>query len=234
MATEIIQVPDIGSDEAEVIEVCVKAGDVIEAEDSIVVLESDKASMEVPAPKGGKVIAVLVNEEDTIAEGANLIELEIEGDAVPAAAEEAVLETEVLPEPAADVTAAPQPVVAESAVEEIKVPDIGSDEAEVIEVCVSVGDEIAAEDSLVVLESDKASMEVPAPKAGVVESIVIAEGASAKEGDVILTLKLSVDAPAAKTESQAENSEPAMPSPAADAKQARSMPEAVKETLQTV
>jgi len=231
MTSEIINVPDIGSDEADVVEVCVSAGDMIEAEDSIVVLESDKASMEVPAPKAGKVLAVLVKEDDTLSEGMPLIEIEVAGAAQSAPAEEIVAETPPEPAPVVETEPVAEMVESsESSLEEIKVPDIGSDEAEVVEICVSVGDEVEAEDSLIVLESDKASMEVPAPKAGVVESIIIKEGTSAKEGDVILSLSVK-GAVAAATQKPAE---PAMPTPAADAKQTIAEPKPVAEQHQQV
>ena len=221
MSTEIINVPDIGSDEAEVIEVCVKAGDMIEVEDSIIVLESDKASMEVPSPVSGKVIAVLVSEDDTISEGAALIEVEVSG--AVASIEEAVTET-VVEAPTPKAAAVPEVAAVAASIEEICVPDIGSDEAEVIEICVSVGDEVAIEDSLLVLESDKASMEVPSPMAGIVESIMIKEGATAKEGDRILSLKVA-GTPA---------KELSLPTPTADAKQTIKEPAPVAESYKPV
>ena len=224
MSVETIKVPDIGSDAADVIEVCVSAGDIIEAEDSLVVLESDKSSMEVPSPVGGKVIAVLVSEDDSVSEGSVLIEIEVAGESssAPSVAEAPVAEA-VIEKPAA----VEAPVVSSaSSVETIKVPDIGG-EAEVIEICVSVGDEVAEEDSLVVLESEKSSMEVPSPKAGIVESIEIKEGETANEGDVILTLKVagSAAAPAGEIKS---------PTPAADAKKTIQEPAKVAEQHQPV
>ncbi|MCK5881630.1 MAG: dihydrolipoamide acetyltransferase, partial [Sinobacterium sp.] len=226
MSVETIKVPDIGSDAADVIEVCVSAGDIIEAEDSLVVLESDKSSMEVPSPVGGKVIAVLVSEDDSVSEGSVLIEIEVAGESssAPSVAEAPAPVAEAVVEKPAAVEA---PVVSSaSSVETIKVPDIGG-EAEVIEICVSVGDEVAEEDSLVVLESEKSSMEVPSPKAGIVESIEIKEGETANEGDVILTLKVagSAAAPAGEIKS---------PTPAADAKKTIQEPAKVAEQHQPV
>ena len=198
MTTEIIKVPDLGgADEVEVIEVCVAVGDVVAAEDSLLVLESDKASMDVPAPLAGKVLSIMVSEGDSIGEGTAIIELEVEA---AAASIEGASATETAPATAAPVAAAPvavAPVAAASASEQIFVPDVGGDKAEVIEICVAVGDSIEEGDSLIVMESDKASMEVPAPKAGVVESIQIKEGDEAGEGDAILMLTVAGSAPAA-------------------------------------
>lgn len=223
MTIEIIKVPDIGADEAEVIEICVAAGDLINAEDSLVVLESDKASMEVPAPKGGKIVAVLVNDGDTLKEGDSLIELEIEASSAEAAKKDvAAVEEKVQSEPATTVAAKADIAASPESVETIYVPDIGSDEAEVIELCVSVGDEVAVEDSLVVLESDKASMEVPSPAAGIVESIEIKEGAIAKEGDALLTLKVRSPAVVVASVPKSQVQKPTLdlvpPTPAAEAR----------------
>ena len=228
MATEIIKVPDLGgADEVEVIEVCVKAGDVIAEEDSLVVLESDKASMEVPAPKAGKVLAVLVNEGENIKEGDNLLELEIDG-AAEAVAEEAPV-AEAAPAKAEEPVPAPA-ASAGSSVELICVPDIGTEDAvEVIEICVAKGDEITEGDSLIVLESDKASMEVPAPQSGVVVAVKLQEGAQVKQGDAILELKVE----GAAAPAPASEPAPAM-SPAAEARQSFTEPRQVSEQYQQV
>ena len=155
MTDEIIKVPDIGSDGAEVIEVCVGAGDQVEAEDSLIVLESDKATMEVPAPRNGRVVEVLLKVGDKVAEGDDLLKMAAEdGAAAPA-------ETPAAPEPVAQTpAAAPAPEAAPAAaaatvIKEVRVPDIGSDNVPVIEVSVKPGDEISEEDPLVTLESDK-------------------------------------------------------------------------------
>ena len=192
MANEIIKVPDIGgSENVDVIEVCVTPGDVVAEGDSIVVLESDKSSMEIPADKAGKVVAVLLKEGDTCSQGDALIEIEADGateelaaeEAAPAPVEESVAETPAV-ESASAVVVSGEVIV--------PVPDLGGDSsADVIEVCVAVGDEIAEGDSLIVLESDKASMEVPSPSAGKVISITMKEGVKASVGDAILVLESS-------------------------------------------
>lgn len=183
MAKETINVPDIGGAEnVDVIEVCVAPGDQVAAEDSLIVLESDKASMEIPAPKAGKVVALKVKEGDTVSEGDPILELEIEGASENDAAEDAGDRDAAPPkdEPKASSGEGKNPV---------SVPDIGGAEGvDVIEVSVAVGDEVNEGDSLIVLESDKASMEIPSPASGKVLSITIKEGDKVSEGDEILVL----------------------------------------------
>ena len=187
-----ITTPDIGVDKATVAEILVKVGDTISVDDSIILLESDKASVEVPSTSAGVVKSILVNLGDEVAEGAVLIELEAEA----ATAAEAVATPQ--PEAAvAPVQANTAPVVEEktstpaatATVVEVQVPDIGVDKALVGEILVQVGDEIDVDQSIVVVESDKATVEVPSTIAGTVESISIQVGDSVKEGVVILTVK---------------------------------------------
>ena len=227
MSTEIIKVPDIGGDsDVEVIEVCVAVGDRVEAEDSLIVLESDKASMDVPSPQSGVVKAIKLNIGDKVSEGHDILELEIEG-AAETAAEESPADTApaVAPAPApqAPAASAPQAAAAPS-VETINVPDIGDDgEVEVIEISVAVGDEIAEEDSLIVLESDKASMEVPSPVAGKVVEILVETGAKVSEGSPVVRVETAggavvsapAEAPAAPAAAPAQAEAPAAPAPAA-------------------
>jgi len=197
--SELIRVPDIGSGEGEVIELFVKVGDRIEADQSLLTLESDKASMEVPAPKAGVIKSLKVKLGDRLKEGDELLELEVEGaaDAAPAApAPVAAAQTAAAPAPAV----APAPTAQASSVQKVHVPDIGSSgKAKIIEVLVKVGDAVQADQSLITLETDKASMEIPSPVAGVVESIAIKLEDEVGTGDFILTLKVagSETAPAA-------------------------------------
>jgi pyruvate dehydrogenase E2 component (dihydrolipoamide acetyltransferase) len=171
--SETIRVPDIGNGQGEVIELLVKVGDHIEAEQSLLTLESDKASMEIPAPKAGVVKAIKVKVGDTLKEGDEILELEAEGGAAETRAEakpeEPAKPAAEAPKPAAEP--APQAATSGGGVETIKVPDIGNGQGEIIELMVKVGDSIEADQSLLTLESDKASMEIPAPKAGVVKAI---------------------------------------------------------------
>ncbi|MDM8348412.1 dihydrolipoyllysine-residue acetyltransferase [Pseudomonas sp. sp1636] len=198
--SELIRVPDIGSGEGEVIELMVKVGDRIEADQSLLTLESDKASMEIPAPKAGVIKSLKVKLGDRLKEGDELLELEVEGAsaaaAAPAATPAAPAAPAAAPKAAEPVAAAPAAAAA-AAVQDIHVPDIGSaGKAKVIEVLVKAGDRVEAEQSLITLESDKASMEIPSPVAGVVESVVVQLDAEVGTGDLILKLKVTGAAPA--------------------------------------
>ncbi|PAO97473.1 biotin/lipoyl-containing protein, partial [Salmonella enterica] len=159
-----VNVPDIGSDEVEVTEVMVKVGDTVEAEQSLITVEGDKASMEVPAPFAGTVKEIKVNTGDKVSTGSLIMVFEVAGEAGAAAPAKAE---------AAPAAAAP---AAATGVKDVNVPDIGGDEVEVTEVMVKVGDKVAAEQSLITVEGDKASMEVPAPFAGTVKEIKISTG----------------------------------------------------------
>lgn len=198
MSTQEIKVPDMGSDgKVDVIEVCVAVGDTIQAEDSLLVLESDKASMEVPSPVTGKILAVEVKEGNQVAQGDLIFKIEVAASNDDVESKSIEKEIDSKPEKTgaskAEVTKAesqPQPQAAPT-IETIPVPDIGSDgEVDVIEVCVKPGDEVAEGDSLVVLESDKASMEVPSPRAGKVVSVSLKEGDITAQGSAILDLEL--------------------------------------------
>lgn len=200
--SELIRVPDIGSGEGEVIELFVKVGDRIEADQSILTLESDKASMEVPAPKAGVIKSLKVKLGDRLKEGDELLELEVEGAAAaPEAAAPAAAPAAEKPAAAPAAEAAPAPAAAPAAatVQDIHVPDIGSSgKAKIIEVLVKAGDTVEADQSLITLESDKASMEIPSPAAGVVESVEIKLEDEVGTGDLILKLKVAgAAAPAA-------------------------------------
>lgn len=196
--SELIRVPDIGSGEGEVIELFVKVGDRIEADQSLLTLESDKASMEIPAPKAGVVKSLKVKLGDTLKEGDELLELEVEG--ATAAPEAAAQQDKPAAAPAAEdkPAAAPTPAeatpapAASASVQDIHVPDIGSSgKAKIIEVLVKAGDSVEADQSLITLESDKASMEIPSPAAGVVEEVIAKLDDEVGTGDLILKLKVA-------------------------------------------
>ncbi len=171
MAIEIY-VPDIGADEVEVTEILVKVGDKVAEEQSLITVEGDKASMEVPASQAGivKEIKVVAGDKESTAAAA-----------APAPA----------PQAAAPVAAAP----AAAALKEVQVPDIGGDEVEVTEIMVKVGDVVAEEQSLITVEGDKASMEVPAPFAGTVKEIKIAAGDKVSTGSLIMVFEVAGAAP---------------------------------------
>ncbi|MFO1368513.1 MAG: dihydrolipoyllysine-residue acetyltransferase [Marinagarivorans sp.] len=204
MAIETIKVPDIGGAEGvEVIEVCVKPGDSVSAEQSLIVLESDKASMEVPSPKAGTVKSVLIKVGDKASEGTAVIELDVAGAAAA-------------PAPVAAPAPAAAPVAAAASAElAVSVPDIGGAEGvDVIELCVKVGDQVKEGDSLIVLESDKASMEVPSPASGTVISLAIKVGDKASQGTPVLVLATGA-APAAAAPVAAPAAAPLAAAPAA-------------------
>ena len=207
--SELIRVPDIGSGDGEVIELFVKVGDRIEADQSILTLESDKASMEIPAPKAGVVKSMKVKLGDRLKEGDELLELEVEGGAAapeaPAPAAAPAAAEKPAAAPAAEAPAAPAAAPAQSTVQDIHVPDIGSSgKAKIIEILVKAGDTVEADQSLITLESDKASMEIPSPAAGVVESISVKLDDEVGTGDFILKLKVAgAAAPAAPAQAAA-------------------------------
>ena len=203
-----ITTPDIGVDKATVAEILVKVGDSISVDDSIVLLESDKASVEVPSTVAGVVKSILVTLGDEVAEGAALVELESAEQAAPVAAEKAV---EVEPVQAealkpAPVAAAPAAATA-SKVVDVQVPDIGVEKALVGEILVAVGDEIDVDQSIIVVESDKATVEVPSVVSGTVEAIEVSIGDTVKEGVVILKVKTAGSAPVAEA-AKAETAAP--------------------------
>ncbi|KKC43867.1 2-oxo acid dehydrogenase subunit E2 [Acinetobacter sp. V2] len=209
-----IKTPDIGVDKAVVAEILVKVGDSIAENDSLVLLESDKASVEVPSTSAGVVKSILIKEGDSVTEGTVLFELEAEGAAPVAQAEEVAK-----PAPAAEQTAAPaavqqastaaQPAAATtSQVVEVQVPDIGVEKALVGEILVKVGEQIDVEQSIVVVESDKATVEVPSSVAGTVESIQVKEGDTVKEGVVLIKVK-TTSASSAPVEAPASTAAPA-------------------------
>ena len=193
-----IQTPDIGVDKATVADILVKVGDTIAVDDSIVLLESDKASVEVPSTAAGVVKSILVQQGDEVTEGAVLIELETEAQTA-VATEVAAPQAEVEAAPKQDaepvVAAAPSLATLNTAQEvDVQVPDIGVEKAVVGEILVQVGDAIDVDQSIIVVESDKATVEVPSTVSGTVTAIQINTGDTVKEGVVILKVKTAAAA----------------------------------------
>lgn len=213
-----IKVPDIGADEVEVTEVMVKVGDHIEEEQSLITVEGDKASMEVPSPQAGIVKEIKIAVGDKVETGSLIMIFDTE-EGAQAPAQEAA------PAPSAAAPAA-------SELKEVHVPDIGGDEVEVTEVMVKVGDTISEEQSLITVEGDKASMEVPAPFAGVVKEIKIAVGDKVKTGSLIMTFEVAGAAPAAQAPAAPAASTSAAPAPSAPAKAPASAPAAKEEFVE--
>ncbi|MBC3871570.1 dihydrolipoyl dehydrogenase [Undibacterium oligocarboniphilum] len=186
-----VKVPDIGDfKEVEVIELLVKVGDTIQVDQSLVTVESDKASMEIPSSHAGVIKEMKVRLGDKIAEGSILLVVEAEG-----AAANATPAASAAPAIATAVVAAPAPVTAPAAaavtgIVEVKVPDIGDfKEVEVIEVMVKAGDTIKVDQSLITVESDKASMEIPSSHAGVIKEIKVKVGDKVAEGSLLLLVE---------------------------------------------
>ncbi|EHH2560517.1 pyruvate dehydrogenase complex dihydrolipoyllysine-residue acetyltransferase [Vibrio parahaemolyticus] len=221
MAIEI-NVPDIGADEVEVTEILVSVGDKVEEEQSLITVEGDKASMEVPASQAGIVKEIKVAEGDKVSTGSLIMIFEAEGaaDAAPATAD-AVPAAAPAPAAAAPAPAAAAPSVA-SELKEVHVPDIGGDEVEVTEIMVAIGDSIEEEQSLITVEGDKASMEVPAPFAGTLKEIKVAAGDKVSTGSLIMVFETAGSgAPAAPAAVEA----PAAAAPAASAAKEVNVPD---------
>ncbi|QIZ78557.1 pyruvate dehydrogenase complex dihydrolipoyllysine-residue acetyltransferase [Ferrimonas lipolytica] len=196
-----ITVPDIGADEVEVTEILVQVGDTVELEQSLLTVEGDKASMEVPAASAGVVKEIKVTVGDNVTTG-SLIMLFDDVAATPVAPASAEAE--------AITTAAP----AVTSEQVIAVPDIGGDAVEVTEILVKVGDSVTEEQSLLTVEGDKASMEVPAPVAGVVKSISVNLGDSVTTGADIMVFEVAGAAPAAPTQAPVASVEAPTAAPA--------------------
>ena len=223
-----IKTPDIGVDKATVAEILVKVGDRIAVEDSVVLLESDKASVEVPSPAAGMVKSISVSLGDEVNEGSVLLELEAEdaastaADAVQQTAENtatALPDQEIMPELASHQPAA-------SASVEVKLPDIGVEKALVGEILVSIGDHIEIDQSIVVVESDKATVEVPSSVAGIVESIEVHEGDTVKEGVLLIKVKVAGSTAQAEVTAEPAKVTPAETRPTQAEAQAESAPAA--------
>lgn len=199
-----IQTPDIGVDKATVADILVKVGDTIAVDDSIVLLESDKASVEVPSTAAGVVKSILVQQGDEVTEGTVLIELEAEAQTA-AATEVAAPQAEVDAAPKEDaeasIAAAPSSATSNTAQEvDVQVPDIGVEKAVVGEILVQVGDAIDVDQSIIVVESDKATVEVPSTVSGTVTAIQINTGDTVKEGVVILKVKTATSSAVTQVE----------------------------------
>jgi pyruvate dehydrogenase E2 component (dihydrolipoamide acetyltransferase) len=190
MKTSIVTIPDIGSDSAKVIDILVKVGDTISVEDPLITLESDKASMDVPSPYSGIIESISVELDQDIAEGTEVLVITNSDASAPETdSTQPIAESKV----ESPIESASQNITEPSSPSTVNVtvPDIGGDPAKVIEILVKVGQEVQQEDSLITLESDKASMEVPSPSAGVISSIDVQLDDEVNEGHLIVTLESS-------------------------------------------
>ncbi|WP_340678298.1 dihydrolipoyllysine-residue acetyltransferase [Paraglaciecola sp.] len=214
-----VLVPDVGGDEVEIIEICVAVGDSVEAETSLVTVESDKASMDIPAPFAGTVGEILVKVGDKISQNSLLMRLSggaAKAEPAPQAAAEKPAPAEVKPEtkseeksPESEATNEAPAATGASEVIEVTVPDIGdANDVEIIEVLVKVGDNIEAETGLITLETDKATMDVPAPKAGIVKELKVKLGDKVSKGSLVLMLEVAGTAQAAPAATAQKAAEP--------------------------
>jgi pyruvate dehydrogenase E2 component (dihydrolipoamide acetyltransferase) len=224
-----VLVPDVGGEEVEVIELCVEVGDEIEAEQSLITVESDKASMDIPAPFAGKVTEILVQVGDKVAQDKLIMKVEA-SDGDSSADEKEAVDEQQSSESSAEESQdkdnqteakadkadteqqeeKPKSSGGEKVVKEVQVPDIGDDgEVDVIDVLVAVGDEVEAETGLITLETDKATMDVPAPFAGVVKELKVSNGDKVSQGTLIAlieTQQAGDDATAEESESEQTDS----------------------------
>lgn len=202
-----ILVPDVGGDEVEIIELCVAVGDTIEAEDSIITVESDKASMDIPAPFAGTVKEIKVAVGDKVSEGTLLIQVEESGSSSDSQESTSEQDQASESEPKAEASKSEEAPASSSSAGstttiEVEVPDIGTDdEVDVIDVLVSEGDTVSKEDGLITLETDKATMDVPCPEDGKVVALKVAVGDKVGQGKVIMTLETSAGGDASSNDS---------------------------------
>ena len=206
LTNQTVKVPDLGgAAEVEVIEISVAVGDEVSVDDSIIVVESDKASMDIPCPASGIVTAISVAEGSMVKEGDALLELEVSASgAVTSASEVAqsvasesalviASEASAQDDPSATVPDQAESTAPATATESVLVPDLGgADKVELIELMVAVGDRINEGDGIVLMESDKASMELPSPASGVITALHVNEGDSLAEGDKVAELEVMV------------------------------------------
>ncbi len=205
-----ILVPDVGGDEVEIIELCVAVGDTIAEEDSIVTVETDKATMDIPAPFSGTVKEIKVALGDKISEGSLLVVVEAAGTVAQATPTE-----EAAPVAEAPVEAATSAPAGAVSTIEVTVPDIGTeDQVDIIDVLVAVGDSVTKEDGLITLETDKATMDVPCPEDGVVKELKVEVGGKVGQGSLVLLLETGTSSASGSEVETASNS-PAAPAPSA-------------------
>lgn len=209
MSIEEVKLPDVGGESVLIIEVSVKAGDSVKEDDAIIVVETEKASMDIPAPTAGTIESLLVKAGDKISEGMIICTLKsadsekvekVETKEVEKAQEVQVEKTEapVTPVKVEEKVATKQT----TSITEVKLPDVGGESVLVIEVSVKVGDNVDADDAILVVETEKASMDIPAPVSGTIESISIKAGDKISEGTVICTLKSTEFVEVAKEETK--------------------------------
>jgi pyruvate dehydrogenase E2 component (dihydrolipoamide acetyltransferase) len=221
-----VLVPNLDADDVQIIEICVAVGDMLEKEASIITVETDKATMDIPAPFAGKLTQLNVAVGDKISEGMLIAMLEVQGEAAvaapaPAAAPKAEAPVQAAAAPAQVVAVAPVAVASAASIIEVKVPDIGGDtDVSVIEILVAVGDVIEVDTGLITLETDKATVDVPSPKAGVVKEVKVALGDKVSEGSLVIMLEVAGEAAPAANAATASATTESVPASVAAAEPA--------------
>lgn len=210
MATEIIKVPDIGGAESvDVIEVSVAVGDTIELEDTLIVLETDKASMDIPASAAGKIVSVSVNEGDKVSEGDVIVEVEVEGSGSSSESGSSDSSNTLSTDSSKSSGSANNSDSSDGSAgseESVSVPDLGGAEnVDVIELCVAPGDTVEEGDSLIVLETDKASLDVPSPVSGEVVSLAVSDGDKVSQGDALAVISTAGGASSSTSSNDTES-----------------------------
>ncbi len=208
MSNKTVNIPNLGgADQVDVIEVMVAVGDQIEPEQSLITLEGDKASMDVPSPLAGEVTAILVKVGDQVSEGSPIIEVKISGDVEVLQVEAGESVEQVSPKEAKPSVAEDDSGEGEASLQAILVPDLGgTDQVDVIEVHIAPGDTVNQEDPIVTLEGDKASMDVPSPFTGTIESVQIKVGDRTTQGDCLAQIMVAGgETPVAVTASSASS-----------------------------
>lgn len=222
-----IKAPDLGVDSAEVSEIMVKVGDIIAKDDNIVLLESDKASVEVPSSAAGTITKINVTLGDRVSEGTVLLEIDSAASAPEKSEEKPVAKKENTAASATD--SAPKAASKSASATTYALPDLGVDEAQVAEIMVEVGDTVSADQSILLIESDKASVEVPAPVAGTIEKILVQTGDMVSNGqDFIVIVGNDASNDTSTDDASSEGDKPAADAPNATASQTadRAQPEA--------
>ena len=225
-----IKVPDIGGhDNVDVIDVAVKVGDTVAVDDTLITLETDKATMDVPADAAGVVTEVKISVGDKVSEGTVIVTVESGAAAAAPAAEAAPVAAPAAAAPVAE--AAPAPAAGGGSVS-VEVPDIGDNsDVDVIDVAVKVGDTVAVDDTLITLETDKATMDVPSTAAGKVTAVNIKVGDKVSQGTVIITVEGGAAAPAAASSQAAAAPAPVATQAPAPAVKESSPPVAASSTI---
>ena len=191
MSIEEVKLPDVGNEEVLIIEVCVKAGDSVNEDDAIIVVETEKASMDIPAPFTGTIESLNLKAGDKISTGMLVCTIKTADSQEVVKVETVAVEAPKVEEVKTETAVVAPKVIAKqtTAVSEVKLPDVGNEEVLVIEVCVKAGDSVNEDEAIIVVETEKASMDIPAPFTGTIESLNLKAGDKISTGMLVCTIK---------------------------------------------